>query len=195
MLALVAAAAAYTSPIPIDSSTWFQGFGSHPEEGPFTLIASEVIVNPKGRVESCSAVTVLGDTNWARFTCELIRSRGRFHPAKIGDEPVYGIFRLRNAWVRSGYPPKDLPVWDVELTVSKAPDGVSLPRLKKLKFVVDPAGNMTSCGPAGDWNIQLAALACDELPKSLYAAAVRTPAGTATTSVQDITIRFAPAPN
>jgi hypothetical protein len=195
MFPIIVAAAAYTAAIPIDADTWFRGFGAHPKEGALTLIASEVVVDPRGRVEACRAVTILGDAAWAPFTCGLIRSRGRFLPAKINDRPVYGVFRLRTAWLQGGYAPRNLPVWDLEVAVSRAPDGIELPLTKKVEFIVNEAGEITSCGPRGDWNSQLAALACGELPKLLSRQPVKMTSGVAVSSVQDATVRLISAVN
>lgn len=133
---------------------------------------------------------MLGIADWAPFTCNLILRRGQFRAAKIDDQKVYGLFRLRNAWVQSGYPPDDLPVWDFELTVSKAPPGVRLPLLKKIQFIVDQTGQIADCAAGGDWNAELAALACSELPKLNLVQPARTSKGEAVTSVQDAAVRF-----
>jgi hypothetical protein len=193
MIAFLAAAAAFAAPFPIDADKWFEGFGAHPPGGSLTLIASEIVVNPEGKVVSCSARPMLGIREWGPFTCALIQLRGRFRPAKIGDEPVWGLYRLRNAWVQSGYPPADLPVWDFELEVSKAPDGVKLPLLRKIQFVVDQQGKITACSPRGEWSAALAALACGELSKALTIKPLRTLSGEAVPSVQDATVRFVAA--
>jgi hypothetical protein len=191
MLAFVAAAAAvFSSPLAVNASSWFSDFGAHPTEGKLTLIASEVVIDPKGKPETCTAKAMLGIADWAPFTCELILRRGQFKAARIGDEKVYGLFRLRNAWVQSGLPPDDLPVWDFELTLNKAPAGVRLPLVKKIQFIVDQSGQITNCSAGGNWNIELAALACRELPKMNLVHPARTGAGAAVTSVQDAAVRF-----
>jgi hypothetical protein len=191
MFAFVAAAAAsFTSPHVVNLDSWFVGFGARPKEGTLTLIASETVVDRKGKPETCSAKTMLGMADWAAFTCQLILRRGQFRAAKIGDQKVYGVFRLRNVWVQSGYPPNDLPVWDFQLTVNKSPPGVRLPQLKKIQFIVDQAGHITDCAADGDWNAELAALACSELPKMKLIQPARNSAGEAVTSVQDAAVRF-----
>src|SRR5438309_6079474 len=161
MFAFVAAAAAsFTSPHALYSNSWFSNFGAHPKEGALTLIASETVVDPKGKPETCSAKVMLGIADWAPFTCKLILSRGQFRAAKVGDEKVYGVFRIRTTWVQGGYPPDDLPMWDFEVTLNNVPAGVRLPLLEKIQFVVDQTGQITDCSAGGNWNAELAALAC-----------------------------------
>jgi hypothetical protein len=194
MFAFVAAAAAsFTSPHAVNADSWFGDFGAHPREGALTLIASGTVVDPKGKPESCSAKAMLGMADWAPFTCKLILSRGEFRAAKIGDQKVYGVFRLRNVWVQSGYPPDDLPVWDFQLTVNKSRPGARLPLLKKIQFIVDRAGQITNCAADGDWNAELVALACSELPKMNLVQPARNSRGEAVTSVQDAAVRFVAA--
>jgi hypothetical protein len=191
MFALIAAAAVtFTSPHPVNSGSWFVDFGAHPKEGALTLIAAEIVVDAKGRPETCSAKAMLGMTDWAPFTCKLILSRGQFRAATIGDQKVYGVFRVRNAWLQSGYLPSDLPVWDFELTLNKTPPGVRLPLLKKIQFVVDQTGQITDCAAAGDWNAELAAVACTALPKTNVVHPAKTRAGETVASVQDAAVRF-----
>lgn len=191
MFAFVAAAAVtFTSPLAVNSDSWFVDFGAHPKEGALTLIASEIVIDAKGKPETCSAKAMLGIADWGPFTCELILGRAQFRPARIGAQKVYGVFRVRTGWVQSGYLPSDLPVWDFELTLNKAPPGVRLPLLKKIEFVVDQTGQITNCAAGGDWNAELAVVACRELPKMNLVRPARTSTGEAVTSVQDAAVRF-----
>jgi hypothetical protein len=189
MLALLAATAAnFAAPLPQNAEAWFGNFGAHPKEGPLTLIASEIVVDPKGRPETCSAKTMLGMPDWAPFTCELILVRGQFKAARIGSEKTYGVFRLRTAWRQSGYPPNNLPVWDFELSLNKAPSGVSLPLIKKIQFVVEPTGEISACSAESRWNSELVSLVCKALPELNLVRPVRNKAGETVRSVQDATV-------
>jgi hypothetical protein len=191
MLAIVAAVAVgFTSPAAVNADFWFGGFGDHPREGALTVVASETIVDPKGKTADCSARAILGIADWAPFTCQLILKRGSFRAAKIGDQKTYGVFRLRIVWVQSGYGPDDLPVWDFQVALNKPPAGVRLPLLKKIQFIVDPAGQITNCAADGHWNAELVALACGQLPKMQFVHPVGNSAGQAVTSVQDAAVRF-----
>ena len=93
--------------MPLNLAKWFVGFGAHPKEGEVTLIASETTVNPSGSVEFCRPSLVFGDAAWAAFTCKLITKRGKFRPAQLGGRSTYGVFRLRNVWIKGGPIPTD----------------------------------------------------------------------------------------
>jgi len=193
MIALTAAVVAISAPVAIDVNTWFQGFGAHPKEGPLTVIASEITVNRHGYAESCQSRVLVGDPNWSPFTCELIKSRGQFRPARIEGHATYGVYRLRIAWVQRGPPPPGTPVWDFEVPVGRDLPAIKLPALQKIQFLVDATGRIQGCDAAGKWeHPESAALACEQLPGKVLVRAAVSRAGKPVESVQDAAVRFVP---
>ena len=195
MILFLAATASFAAPQPLNSATWFQGFGAHPKENSLTLIASTITVNPDGRAEACEASTILGETDWAAFTCHLIRERARFRPAMIHDERTFGVYRLRTAWVQRGPAPTDLPVWDFEVPLHDSPADTEFPMVRKIKIAVDAAGKVQGCEASGDWtHPELARTACAQVQQKLRIEPARTRSGDAVHSVQDAAVRFVLSP-
>jgi hypothetical protein len=198
MIVFVAAAAAFSAPVPLrHPSEWFGEFTLHPDIDAPTLVTAEITVDPDGRPKLCVPKTVSGDPKWATFTCQVIIGEGRFKPARINTRPAYGVFRLRIAWnnpFTGASLPEDAPVWDYEVGLSPIPAGVKLPSVHKIQFVVDAAGHVQACDAAADWGDEtLAKLACNELTKELAIGPAKTRAGQAVDSVQDATVRFVTA--
>nr|WP_294170996.1 hypothetical protein [uncultured Sphingomonas sp.] len=191
MITLVAAAAAFSAPVPLDQNTWFVGFRGQPKEGPFTVVASEITVNQYGYVEGCRAQVAVGMPAWAPFTCALIKRRARFQPARIAGRRTFGVFRLRTLWSQGGPLPEDKPTWDFVIPLSTAPIDLEPFSVTKIAFAVDANGRIQGCGAKGSWkHPELANIACAALPQKLAIEPTKDRRGKPMDSVQDAAVRF-----
>ena len=112
----------------------------------------QMIVNPEGRVDSCSILLSSGYNDLDDATCRLVTSRARFSPAQ-GDngEPIYGTYRHLITWRIYGSSVR-LPTVppDFDLTINQAPDGVRLPLQFTLFYRVKADGARSHCQLTSD---------------------------------------------
>jgi len=194
MLPLFLAASVFAAPQPINASSWFAGSGVHPKEGPPTLIATEITVTPHGSPLACRASVTSGAADWAPFACARIKDRAFFKPASVDGQRVYGIYRVRIAWIQHGPLPADLHTWDFEVPVNNVPADLKLPVVQKIQFVVDTSGSIKSCNANGPWSHpELLTTACSQVARSLSIEAARGQSGEPEESVQDASVRFVSA--
>jgi hypothetical protein len=198
-LALAAAAAAYTAPVPIDRSTWIVAYWDFPKNAvdvnTYTSVAAVLTVSPHGGVSSCTAKVTAGDARMADYTCKLLRVRAHYEPARDpSGRRLYGIDRERIAWylAKDGKARTDIPVpSDYRVTVDKLPDGAKA-AAADIQFAVDQAGHATECRPYGDSESEphLAQMACEALGPSFTAAPARDRKGQPVISVQSASVQL-----
>ena len=55
-------------------------------------VISRLVVNPAGQVEACTVIYSSHSDALDRATCNILRSRARFHPARNDDDiPIYQV--------------------------------------------------------------------------------------------------------
>jgi TonB family protein len=161
----------------------------HGEEG---SVATQLVVDPRGRVDSCKVIISSGFADLDATTCRLLTSRARFTPA-VGDDgrPIYGLYRSLINWTldrskRAALGP------DAELTLNQAPPGVSLPADVWVSYIIDPNGRLRNCRAyesAANAYPRLVGLACQELGRN-PAEIVRNSSGEPVAAADTVRVRF-----
>jgi TonB family protein len=112
----------------------------------------QVVVNPEGRVDTCTILLSSGYNDLDYATCQLVTKRARFSPAQDQDgKPIYGTYRQVINWRISNRPfgtdvvstPTIPP--DLDLTINKAPPGVTLPLAFDVSSFVKANGAANGC--------------------------------------------------
>lgn len=161
----------------------------HGEEG---SVATQLVVDPAGRVDSCKVVISSGFADLDATTCRLLTSRARFSPARGQDgRPIYGLYRSLINWSldrskRAALGP------DAELTLNQAPPGTSLPAELWVSYVIEPSGKISNCradNSAPNAPQLLVSLACQELSRA-PADVVRNSNGQAVEASDTVKVRF-----
>jgi hypothetical protein len=163
------------------------------------VVGVRLTVDPTGKLQACSAEFTSGLTKLDEYTCEIIRRRARFQPARGPDgQSAYGIIRTPITWTVNADSPRS-PA-DLELTVSRLPKGIKSPAVARLMFAVDERGHPSSCqqeeppAPAVPaLPPELVKIACAELLQSYVAIPAGDASGRPVASVQDARINFSVA--
>jgi TonB family protein len=157
-------------------------------------VVARLVIDPAGRVEACGIEQSSGSKELDSTTCEILRRRAKFRPVQgAGDEPLYQVFRTPPiVWSIGGPSPVPPPVPDVELDLSKAPPGITLPFDVSVSYIVGADGKVTGCKPSRPVTgaaTALVAVACD--PSNLPPTpAVRNNAGKLVDAMNHATLRF-----
>lgn len=161
----------------------------HHQEG---SVATQLVVDPSGRVDSCKVIISSGFADLDTTTCRLLTRRARFSPARAEDgRPIYGLYRSLINWTLDPSKRTALGPY-AELTLNQAPPGVSLPAEVWVSYVIDPSGKLSNC--RGYENVantypQLVGLACQALGKS-PAEIVRGSNGQPVEAADTVRVRF-----
>lgn len=128
----------------------------------------EVLVNPLGRVDSCTILLSSGFPELDNATCGILLKRATFKPARDADgNPIYSFFRSpRFTWSLGRYQRPREVTPDFELTINRAPIGYKMPINLEVDFQTSPTGSTSDCKPASDAPVELAKLACDTIAQS-----------------------------
>jgi TonB family protein len=125
------------------------------EQGPVYV---QVLINPDGRVDSCTVLLSSGYNDLDDATCRLVTARVRFSPAQNeSGKAIYGTYRQVINWrianrglpIGPGLPPEIPP--DLDLTISQAPPGVKLPMRFAVRFLIKADGTASRCDFSNDW--------------------------------------------
>jgi hypothetical protein len=194
---LIALAAQLSAPVPTNLDSWFTHDDAPLDEMEVDkpkVIPFRAVVAPDGKLQDCQILFSSGSKRIDRLTCTLVKQRARFKPAiGLDGKPAYGAYRSSSVWLLTeGSGPDSRPVVsDMELAVSRLPEGVRSPIPVRVMFAVDRQGHVSSCrGEQADDNPALVKVACAELTKSFTPPPVRTRSGTAVDSVQDAVVLF-----
>jgi protein TonB len=106
----------------------------------------QVLVNPDGRVDTCTVLLSSGYKDLDDATCRLVTARARFSPPHgENGRAIYGTYRQVISWRLNSYqgPPSMPP--DFELTINRAPEGVKLPVKFTVAYRVHPDGTTSRC--------------------------------------------------
>ena len=134
------------------------------------VVVPKVLVDPTGRIESCTIVASSGYKDLDAATCKVIRERAKFAPAKGPDnQPIYSVYRTYISFMLDAPLPFKINP-DIELTINEAPPNVKLRLDIFIKYVVEPDGAVKSCRltrlspPATQLLVDFACRAAGELP-------------------------------
>jgi TonB family protein len=105
----------------------------------------ELLVDPSGRVVSCTIVASSGYSDLDSMTCSLLRKRARFAPVTGPDgNPAYKLERTVITFGLGG-PFRAVQNPDIELSINQAPPGVTLPFDIWVGFLRKADGIVQSC--------------------------------------------------
>jgi len=184
------------APVPLAAPQALISIQDYPEfaldRGEEGSVATQLVVDPKGRVDSCKVIISSGFADLDTATCRLLTSRARFSPARAEDgRPIYGLYRSLINWSvdrnkRAALGP------DAELTLNQAPPGTSLPADVWVSYIVEPSGAISNCkadsgAPAAPQ--QLVSLACQQLSRA-PAEVIRNSSGQAVEASDTVKVRF-----
>jgi TonB family protein len=163
------------------------------EEGP---VLAELLVTPTGTVDNCRIVVSSNSELLDAATCRVIQKRARFRPATGSDNrPMYGIYRQVITW-SIGTPRTATVEPDHQLTINRAPPGITMPVALKLSYVSKSDGSISACREADESSaasIRLAGLACQAL-SAQPAEIVRDHAGRPVDALNSTTVEFSVQP-
>lgn len=115
-------------------------------------------VDPAGRVERCDTRISSGSKPLNQITCDLVRKRFRFRPARnAAQQPIRSVYPLTMNWVMPGSKTKFYRVGDLTMTLSKIPKHLDARRSWDLALLVTSAGLITGC--SATWESKQPALA------------------------------------
>lgn len=164
-------------------------------EEELTYVVAELTVNPHGYVSDCHARAFYGNPNMAAYTCELLRLRAEFEPARDPSRRrMYGVYRQGVGWWKSDKKPPPSPEETArpttfEVRLDRLPAGTEQPPIAGIQFYVDANGNGSSCTPARDSNNrELGEIACERLEGSLRVTPAKDRRGRPVPSVQTATV-------
>ena len=104
------AAATAPSPVPIDMPGWF-GAADYPakaqHKGLEGIVGYRLAIDANGAVTDCRVTASSGQSSLDRPTCDLLRARGRFKPARDGSgKPVASSYSGKIRWTLPPAPPR-----------------------------------------------------------------------------------------
>jgi hypothetical protein len=196
-------AAQLSAPTPTNLHDWFVVNDFPPYLGARSphlwLVPIRIDVSPDGAIKNCIAEASSGEPYLDKRTCDLVRKRAIFTPARWADgSAAYGVYRTGVNWVVMDAP-QTLPKLyypDLELSVNALPSGSSA-SVVRVMFSVDEQGRASSCiaEPGGgieraDNLPSLVPIACEELLKSYTPVPAKDSGGKPVRSVQDALVLF-----
>jgi hypothetical protein len=182
------AAGSYVQPQPIDRENWT--LGVRPPESwlnESTMpVGSSLTVGLDGAVQACATSRTSGTPQLDQFTCDLLKKRARFNPARAPDgTPIYGVFRVWSAWTNWLTVERD--AYDFQVVSDELASRLKGPQRIDIAYLVDAAGNLASCWDENHDDVaDFVAAACKLLPGRMISAVVDE-AGVPVPSVQDAT--------
>jgi TonB family protein len=125
------------------------------EQGP---VYFEVLINPQGRVDSCSILVSSGHKVLDEASCQIVTARARFSPAQDENgRPIYGTYRQLINWRIGNYrsaadvPPTPQMRPDFDLTVNQAAQGEKLPLQFAVRYLIKADGTASHCEFSNIW--------------------------------------------
>jgi hypothetical protein len=208
ILLTAAAAAQLSAPVPLNLKEWV----TPSDWPPYMLQKTDVwwdvgvrlVVAADGTLRACIIQTRSGSSDADQLTCDLIRKRARFQPARWTDgSPVTGVYSTTVAWISSTMafyapmrPPKGHDA-DLDVSVEQLPPGLKSPSLVRAMFAVDESGKISSCSAETSENYikaendpVLVPIACAQIQASFAPLSFKDSSGKPVRSVQDALVRF-----
>lgn len=111
-----------------------------------------MIVNPEGRVDTCSILLSSGYADLDLVTCNIATKKARFAPARDDTgKVIYSTYRQVVSWrialngtSRGVLPTPEMPP-DFDLTLNQAPEGVMLPVQVQVSYFIKANGMTSHC--------------------------------------------------
>ena len=206
MIAVLAATAVFSAPVPAMNYDWFSAVYDWPNKGigrnELVNVGVDVTVNPYGYMQSCASHVRSGAPALGPYICSRLGARAEFDPARDANgRRIYGIYRTSVVlWNGDGKNlPKDFETSNFTIANEakvNTPDTDSF----MIQFAVDAEGRPSSCSLVptlgyGLYRIKqqvdsaLVNQACSELPSKMHAEPARDRSGRAVASVQTATVR------
>jgi TonB family protein len=161
------AAAVLAAPVP----TRMPGPDSYPSSylgrGISAAAFVEMVVDVKGKVESCRVLKTIGNEAFANSLCAQMQ-RSRWKPARDADgQPLPGVVRsIMRMFIPGTEQGDEIGALgqgpDLEVAVVGLPDRIVPPFEVKVSALVDDKGAVTACEPRPDTKA-LGALACERV--------------------------------
>lgn len=195
----VLAAALLSTPEAIRYDRWFSADDMPVEvemRGRLKRVDIRTIVRPDGTLKACEVISGSGDQKLDLFTCDLVKKRGKYKPAKwIDGSPAFGTDGVPIIWAAGSDP--YLPGTDLVIEVNKLPSGVRSPNVVGLMVAVDENGRTLECAPQPSGPTRrvtdhpaLVQIACAQILESFNAKALIDDSGNPVRSVQNIRVTF-----
>jgi hypothetical protein len=169
----LAAAASFAAAVPRYEDSWIAAAVDWPTRGvdrnDYASITAEITVDPRGYASDCHASATAGNPNMAPYTCQLLKKRAQFAPARDpGGRKIYGLHRSHLLWWNRDNMPEGLVPYDFAARVGPEIAKAQGDKLTRISYAVDASGSLLSCGPLSDKDdAAVAAEACKQLPQSL----------------------------
>lgn len=126
-------------------------------------VVADLLINPAGRVETCSIVWSSGYRALDDGTCSIFYRRAHFIPGKDGaGNAKYDVFRTPPiSWSLGSFGTRPVPA-DYDLMINRAPDGMRLPIEFTVDYLITRDGKAQDCklNPAKPAPVELVTLAC-----------------------------------
>jgi hypothetical protein len=196
-IALAAAAAQLSAPVPVNPEKWFTNedvlvYVLEKDSGLWE-VGIRLTISLDGTVQSCKVETPSNVPALDVLTCGIASHRARFHPARSSDGSAsFGVYRDSVEWsvgdATSLAPFASNP--DVDTFVQSLPSRIKSPNLVRVMFVVDEAENKSSCvaepGPSLEKinnDPVLVPIACEQVMSMYRATPAKDASGRAVPSV------------
>lgn len=173
------------------------------QAGVTRFVQTRTTVAADGTPQDCGAEKGSGDPKLDAYTCAIILNRAKFQPARwVDGSPVYAVLRVPVTWAIGAEPSKTeneqaYPA-DMEVSVSRLPEGAGERTSLSLMIAVDETGRLVSCGQALPTSShfhakvfpELVHIACQQLTAQFTAIPARDAKGKPVRSVQTATVTF-----
>jgi len=162
-------------------------------------VYTRTTVRPDGTIQNCVVERSSGDRDLDAYTCQLIRKRAKFLPARwLDGSAVYGVLRTTVRWSISEDPMYEPLVTDLELPIDHLPQGAASKVYVDLEIAVDETGHPVSCNdsPQSSGDDQpkhypeLVPIACQRATASLVFSPPVDASGKPARSIQNVSARF-----
>lgn len=160
----------------------------------------ELVIDEKGKAESCRLLGVVGDKAFAGSFCALMR-QSAWRPAMDTDgQASVGVLRTLYRMYIPGTAQgdavkavKEAP--DIELQLSGTPGGAALPLDVKVAMLADGAGKFTACEPKPGTTApaDVQKIACEQALKANIPPPVREKGASIPHFVTELKVRFVQA--
>lgn len=209
MIALLAAAAAFTAPVPAMTNDWFSPVYDWPKNGikpnELVVVHAEITVNRNGYMERCAGHVYSGIPQMGPYVCSRLKLRNVFEPARDPQRKrMYGVYRNFVVLFHPGPDKKAFPRnhRSSNFDIAAPAGSAASKRGFFIQFAVDTEGRPSACSLVREAGFGLARhrqvvesaiveRACSELPRRMTIAPARDRKGTAVPSVQNALVGIA----
>ena len=150
MFPMLAAAAAFTAPVPAMTNDWFSPVYDWPKTGigrnELVVVEAEITVNRNGYMERCTGHVRSGNPQMGPYVCSRLKLRNVFEPARDPDgKRMFGVYRNFVVLFNGGRDSKEFPPYRATDFDIAAAAGKDAARRFFIQFAVDPQGRPSAC--------------------------------------------------